>query len=146
MNQPAPFCISKIENHQALIAAFGEWPSFNGAEIVSIRMERAGEDAPFLEAVIHHGLRDGTLDTRGRPTLRNEHLTTLRFGRAQIGYVSSFNHQNAIRDLLIELVSEPGSNMRFSVEIPSFFGCAIELECREIIVKSLVACQSSADA
>ena len=42
-----------FENEEKLIDIFGYWPSFHDAEILRIRLDRAGSDGPSLTADIH---------------------------------------------------------------------------------------------
>jgi hypothetical protein len=45
--------MANIQNEQALISIFGRWPSFHDATIISILLDREGEDGPSLEARVH---------------------------------------------------------------------------------------------
>jgi hypothetical protein len=49
-----------------------------------------------------------------------------------------FNPQNVLFDLVITEISQDGSDVRFSVSMPTSYGCEASFKCREIRVLSAV--------
>ena len=69
----------QIENEHLLTDRFGYWPSFHDAEILHVRFERTGPDAPFMECDIHVFEMTSQVGADGHYVLRNHTLATLRF-------------------------------------------------------------------
>jgi hypothetical protein len=83
--------MTRIKNEKALTDIFGRWPSFHDAEIISIYLDRSGQDGPSLEAKIHLFEMTNRVDAKGYYVLKNHILVTFRFraypknGRANQG-------------------------------------------------------------
>jgi hypothetical protein len=119
---------SEIKNEKILTDLFGHFPSFHDAEIVSIHLERQGEDAPFLETKIHIRSENSKADDRSL-------LVTLRFTHIKKCEIKGFNHQNVLSHLEIDQVEvEEHKPRRFQVRFPSLHGCEAALSCREVII------------
>jgi hypothetical protein len=70
----------EIENKQFLIDRFGRWPSFHDGEVVRVKFEREGPDAPFMECDIHVFNMTDDVDGSGHYDLNIMHLS--QFGSA----------------------------------------------------------------
>jgi hypothetical protein len=126
---------SWITNEEALTDIFGHFPSFHDAEIISIHLERDGEDAPFLEAKIHVFETTDKVDAQGRYVLKNHTLVTFRFTMIVMGEIKWFNHQNVLALLdIVEVEPEKNEGCRFQVRFPSVYGCEASFSCREVVV------------
>jgi hypothetical protein len=125
--------IKGIENTELIESIFGGWPSFHDAEIHSISITRDCDSGPQMDVTIHHWEMTSDVDARGYFVLRHHTLSTLRFSGVSDLQLADFNHQNVLFDLEI---SESGSDSRFSVSMPTSFGCEASFKCRQICVLS----------
>lgn len=134
-----------INNEQALTSIFGRWPSFHDAEILSLLLERSGEDGPSLTATIHLWQMTSAVDDRGYYVLENHTLATLRFGGILLESLSGFNHQNVLSELEISAIDpslQENEGRRCEVGMPTVHGCEAWLKCRSVTVVSAVPAQS----
>ena len=125
-----------VENAKALTTIFGEWPSFHDAEVVSMRLDREGTDAPILEATIHVFLMTTDVDAKGFFVLTHHTLVTLRFSNILLRQLRWFNHQNVISDLLIGSSSrtDDSEHRAYDVKFGSCWGVEADLSCDQILV------------
>jgi hypothetical protein len=94
----------RIEGHLQVLDAFGYWPSFHDAEILSLLLDRS--------AVLFEGIADARLElslhafewTRSDCPAFNHHLVQFRFHDLEEVALSGFNHQNAI--LMLKIADE----------------------------------------
>jgi hypothetical protein len=129
--------IKGIENAELVESIFGGWPSFHDAEIHSILLTRDCDTGSQLDLTIHHWEMTSEVDSHGYYVLRHHTLTTLRFCGVSDLYLAGFNHQNVLWELEISEL-EPGSELRFSISMPTSYGCEASFKCREIRVMSAV--------
>ena len=94
--------MTRIQNHEVLTRIFGEWPSFHDAEIISILLDRGGEEGPSLTIQVHLWQMTSEVDAKGYSVCKNYMLATLRFGRIVLEQLDGFNQQNSLFDLNIE--------------------------------------------
>ena len=73
--------VSGIQNQQALIDIFGEYPSFHDAEVLSILLDRDGEASPSLTIQIHAWHMTNEVDQKGYFILKNQTVITFLFGQ-----------------------------------------------------------------
>lgn len=91
-----------IGGHDQVLRAFGYWPSFHDAEVLSLLMDR--------NTVLVDDIADARLDgclhafewTRSLHPVFNHHLVQLRFHEIDEVALDGFNHQNAILEFRIE--------------------------------------------
>jgi hypothetical protein len=124
-----------IGNAALVTDIFGCWPSFHDAEILTLTLNRKGPDAPVLNLSVHHWELTPEVDSKGRYVLKNHTLTTFRFSKIDHLKLDGFNHQNVLWEL--EIVRDPGSG-RYSVGLPSSFGCEGSFTCDRVLVISAV--------
>lgn len=123
-----------VGNASALVTVFGDWPSFHDAEVLEILLQR-GPGTASLQALIHVFKMTAEIDAEGRYVNTNHTLVRFRFAGLELHSLKWFNHQNAIDDLEVTPVTEvPG---RFSVYMPSNWGCDVEFTCESIAVLSV---------
>lgn len=127
-----------VTNADALVSIFGYWPSFHDAEVLTILLDRAGDDGPTLEARIHvHEMTD-EVDARGFYVLIKHTLVTLRFTDVLLRDLRWFNSQNALASLGMEEV-DPSQNegRHFGVSFDASHGVEADLLCDRIAVTSV---------
>lgn len=128
----------KINNDNLLIDRFGRWPSFHDAEVIRVRFEREGSDAPFMECDIHVFEMTSEVDSSGHYVLKNHTLTTLRFCDIELDWFKGWNCQNAIFGLYIdpaELSESVDETERpIQVTMPGAYGSDAKLKCVAIKV------------
>jgi hypothetical protein len=127
--------VKDIGNAELVERIFGGWPSFHDAEIHHLSITRDCDAGPQMDVSIHHWEMTNEVDSKGYYVLRNHTLTTLRFSGVGDLQLAGFNHQNVLWDLQISEL-EPGSEFRFSVSMPTSYGCEASFRCREIRVLS----------
>src|SRR5689334_12879841 len=88
-----------VSNAHALTQIFGYWPSFHDAEVLTMCLDRAGDDGPSLEARVHVFEMTDQVDDRGFYVLRKHTLVTLRFADILLRNLRWFNHQNSLSGL-----------------------------------------------
>ena len=130
--------IKRIENADLVERIFGGWPSFHDSEVHTILLTRDCDSGPQMDVTIHHWEMTSEVDSKGYFALRHHTLTTLRFSGVSDLQLADFNHQNVLFDLEISEISEAGSEMRFSVSMPTSYGCDASFKCSRICVLSAV--------
>jgi hypothetical protein len=127
--------VKGIDNAELVENIFGGWPSFHDAEIHSALITRDCDFGPQVDVTIHHWEMTSEVDSKGYYVLRHHTLTTLRFSGVGDLLLAGFNNQNVLWELEISEL-EPGSDFRFSVSMPTSYGCEAALKCRAIRVLS----------
>jgi hypothetical protein len=130
--------VNGIQNAELIERIFGRWPSFHDAEIHSILLTRDCKPRPQMDVTIHHWQMTSEVDANGYYVLRNQTLSTLRFSGVTDLVLADFNHQNVLLELEISELAESSSGSRFSVSMPTSFGCEASFKCKEICVLSAV--------
>ncbi len=125
-----------IENAGLVENIFGGWPSFHDAEIHRILLERDGTDGVEMDVAIHHWQMTAETDSQGYFVLKHHTLTTIRFSGVTDLDLAGFNHQNVLWELEISESPDPSSNSRFTVSMPTSYGCEAGFKCRRISVLS----------
>ena len=114
---------------------FGRWPSFHDAEILRLSLDRADEEGPTLDVVVHVFEMTKEIDGKGFYVLKNHTEVTFRFTHVVLRRLQWFNHQNVRASLEVEeLDPSVHEGRRFRVEMPSSYGMEAEFECRRAIV------------
>lgn len=125
------------EGASKLTDVFGRWPSFHDAEVLRLRMDRAAERGPSLQADIHVFEMTSEVDERGYYVLRHHTEATLEFCDIRLATCKWFNIQNVIDDPLCEpLDADAEDGYVYRITIPSLHGVEIELDCKSIRVLS----------
>ncbi len=141
VHQRPPRAISEaeyVENAAALTSVFGRWPSFHDAEVLSMRLERAGEGGPSLDARIHVFLMNDQVDERGYYILTHHTLVEISFANIVLRQLRWFTVLNSLRDLRIaEVVPAENEGHRFTVCFSSNWGVEADLLCDRVIVRSV---------
>lgn len=127
----------KIIGFEKLTELFGYWPSFHDAEIISISLDRNGEEeweGPILHAKIHvFQMGPETKNTGGNFIFHHHSIVTFRFANVEDLEIKEFNQQNAINGLtLSEKYNERLKQNIFEVEFEQSFGVSCTFICRNI--------------
>jgi Immunity protein 50 len=115
--------VSVVSGHEQLTSVFGGWPSFHDAEVLSVRLEREGQngESPALYASIHVFAGRRSVQSPTGVEFYNHTVVTFRFNLILGLRLTEFNHQNAIFDLIFEEPPDApmGAPLRVTFE-PSF--------------------------
>ncbi|QIN78034.1 hypothetical protein GBA65_05335 [Rubrobacter marinus] len=126
----------EIKNAQALTGPFGRWPSFHDAEVVSVLLDRRGDEGPTLTAeILVFGT--GQTDERGSRAKGTEVLATLRFSSVELHDLVEFNRQNVLFSLELSELEPKGGGRRYRVDMNPSYGCGASFECRAVEVVSV---------
>ncbi|EIE1275472.1 hypothetical protein RGL42_002684 [Vibrio parahaemolyticus] len=125
-----------IINHELLTKAYGKWPSFHDAEVLSIGLSRqvgselSSEARVVVNCFTTKTVNEGTVDFE--TVLDKNYAITFLFRGISNLYIDGFNHQNVIDDIEIDRQGEI-----FKVVFVSIFGVSSSFTCREIEVVSV---------
>ena len=115
-----------IINRELVIDAYGEYPSFQDAEILKISLARANYEGMSNRARI-------TIDLSiFSKTIKN--VVTIEFNNVYSANIEGFSYQNIIYDMLIK--NYDGDML---VTLDSSIGAQVEFRCGEIIFLNLVS-------
>ncbi len=131
MNDPT----SIITGHERLTSIFGRWPSFHDSEVLSIRMEREGNDrwaSPHVYATLHVFAARRNEQLRTGVEFYNHTLVTFRFDLVVNLELSGFNHQNAIFDLIIQPAADDSPQTPIDVTFQGSYGVALAVSCKSV--------------
>lgn len=124
-----------VTNSRAVTEIFGYWPSFHDAEVLTMHLDRAGDDGPSLEVRIHVFEMTSEVDARGYYVLRKHTLVTLRFADILLSNLRWFNHQNSLSGLRIfQAESDASDGHGIVVSFGSNHGVEADLTCRRATV------------
>jgi hypothetical protein len=132
-----------IENQHLLTENFGHWPSFHDAEILSIVLDRDGDDSPSLTTKMHLWATTDEVDKDGQCAVTNHTIAAIRFRNIQLDSLTGFNQQNVLFGLEItevEPIADGNYGRRFDVAFLSTYGCSAQFRCASIVVQSADAC------
>ena len=120
-----------VNNANALTEIFGYWPSFHDAEVLTMCLDRAGDDGPSLVTQVHVYEMTDRVDDRGYYVLRKHTLVTLRFADILLRNLQWFNNQNSLSGRGIYAAEEEAVDGRaIGVSFGSNFGVEADLLCR----------------
>lgn len=125
-----------VKGSEKLTRIFKRWPSFHDSEVLSLHLDREGENAPALTMKVRwfEGSRDS-----GRVARKNRAIATFKFKSVAGLEIDGFNNQNAVLDLAIEPVA-PGDDdvtwpgTAYRVTIGPSHGLGGSFTCRSIEV------------
>jgi hypothetical protein len=127
-----------VENAAALTRVFGDWPSFNDAEVVSIRLDGVGEGGPSLEAWVHVFRTTDQVDEQGYYVLTDHTLVALRFANTVLRKLHWINGRNSLSRLDIQEVDPATSDgRRYGVSFDSSWGIRADILCDRITVTAV---------
>ena len=124
-----------VVNGEALLSAFGFWPSFHDAEVHRAILDRGGNgEPPSIVLVVHACASDGSIDEKGYYRIVTSVLVTLRCRDVKASELRDFGRQNVLSTLDFE--STAGGHVR--VTLGDCYGLSGSLECAQVFVESVV--------
>lgn len=135
-----------VRNASLLEEVFGTWPSFHDAEVLSVQLDRTGEQAPILETLIHVFEMTTDLDSSGRYVLKNNTMVRFRFTRIALEMLRWFNRQNVLWDLAIERMESPSpEGQELEIEFSSSYGLEAVFQCQTAEIVSVTPYEMRGD-
>ncbi len=133
-----------LDNHEAVLTAFGYWPTFHDSEVVSLLMDQSGIlfdkiHNARIEIVVH--AFEWTESKERSEPIFNHHLVHFAFENVSEVALEGFNHQNALHSFDFEEVPEDAScNHSFKVSLKSALGLGGEFAASNGEVISVISC------
>lgn len=134
-----------IRNHEAVLRAYGYWPSFHDAPLLSFKHD---PKATTVDLAVHAAEMTAETDERAYFRYIKHHRIRLSFAGVEGMAIQEFQIPNTIFEMAFSPPSEFESTGRFEVELVSVFGgdctlsfsattgdcrrrgCALRLACR----------------
>ena len=124
-----------IENHELVIATFGQWPSFHDGEVHRIVLDRinrseSGSYVPTIELHVRGWIMTSEVTEMG--FYKVEHDSVVRFLFEDIFNLEleGFNQQNVLSSLNLTLIDEPQKKQVIHVELEHCYVFAGEFSAR----------------
>src|SRR5262249_26758675 len=108
---------SYLQNCEAVVNAFGYWPSFHDAPVLSFLRNQAPPGAVELE--IHGWVMTNEVDDHGYYKLINHHLVRFRFVGITDAQVDQFTTGNILFGIRFSTPDDFKSQGRFEVRMDS---------------------------
>ncbi|HWD18246.1 MAG TPA: Imm50 family immunity protein [Verrucomicrobiae bacterium] len=112
-----------LRNTNAVLKAFGYWPSFHDAPVVAFRYDRKGHGA--VELTLHGWEMTADVDARGFYKLIKRHLVRFAFKEITEPKLDEFDSENILFGLNFSSPEDFAAVGRFSVELDSAIGCEL---------------------
>jgi len=141
-----------LENHEAVLRAFGYWPSFHDGEIITLVMDRSRilfdrVHNARIEIVIHGWEMTNEVTDQGFFKLQKHHLIHFEFEDVRDVSLTGFNHQNAVLSLSFEeLLLDVVGNHCFKVTFDPAHGIGGDFTSFRGRVLSVIPCDSEGNA
>jgi Immunity protein 50 len=117
-----------IVNHQLVVEAFGQWPSFHDGEVHRIVLDRmrqlpSGSHYPSIELFVRGWIMTSEVTNAGFYKQEHDSIVHFLFEQVTDLELDGLNHQNVLSSLDFEVVSgtESGSSL-LSVELSHCYG------------------------
>jgi len=124
-----------IENHELVIATFGQWPSFHDGEVHRIVLDRmnrspSGSYIPTIEVHVRGWIMTSAVTENG--FYKVEHDSVVRFLFEDIFNLEleGFNQQNVLSSLNLTLIEEPQKKQALHVELEHCYVFSAEFTAR----------------
>jgi hypothetical protein len=128
-----------IINSEAVVSAFGFWPSFHDAEVHHASLDRGSDDErPLITLVVHAFATDGTVDEKGYCRIVTSVLVTLKCLDVSESELRDLGQQNVLSALDFEHTAEG----RVRVTLGPCYGLSGSLVCKEVLVESVIPWRS----
>src|SRR5215212_2862951 len=124
---------SLIIDAAKVVARFGEWPHFHDMEVVSLHLDRRGEDAPCVEFVVFAWNYTGRIAPEGHYEQATHSLIRFRCESVTSNHFDHFNHQNVLDGLEFTQTDDG-----VAVRLPSIYGVGGSLICARVRVVDVV--------
>jgi hypothetical protein len=131
-----------VTNAEAVVSAFGFWPSFHDAEVHRATLDRSSDEArPSITLVIHAFASDGPVDEKGYCRIVTSVLVTLKCRDVSVSELRDLGSQNVLSSLLFE----PTAEGHVRVTLGPCYGLSGSLVCSHVVVESVVPWRSATD-
>jgi immunity protein 50 of polymorphic toxin system len=138
---PASSIMHGVVGAEKLVGLFGCWPSFHDAQVISILLERSGEDGncrPTLVATVRAFEISDEVAADGTLRLAHECIVVLKFQEVVELALSDFNRQNVLSGLHIVNIRERQlERQHFEVSFSGSWGVDAHFQSRAIDVVSV---------
>jgi hypothetical protein len=139
-----------IANHQAVIEAFGQWPSFHDGEVLRVLLDRTrrhpnGSYIASIELVVRGWVMTSEVTESGCFKLEHDSVVHFLFEQVEDVVLEDLNHQNVLSSLNLKIVSDHEFGVPLlSVELGQCFGLCGSFKSRRASVVSVVpyACET----
>jgi hypothetical protein len=111
---------SYIRNAEAVVKAFGYWPSFHDAPVVGFRYDQEGAGA--VDLTVHGWEMTADVDERGFFRLIKHHLISFVFLGISDAELDQFDPENILLGLSFSSLEELDADGRFRVTLDSAMG------------------------
>ncbi len=122
-----------IIDAEKVVARFGKWPHFHDMEVVSLKLDRRGENSPWIEFVVFAWSYTGHIAPEGHYEQETHTLIRFRCEIVTSNQFDDFNHQNVL-DSLEFYKLEDGVEVRLA----SIYGIGGSLRCKRVRVIEVV--------
>jgi hypothetical protein len=127
---------SKFRNSAIVKQFYGLWPNLHDSEVIEITLNRElGFDftGPKLRLSLYIFNVPATSDN---PDIKKSNLVLI-FSGVELDFITDFNHQNAMKDFLMEqYYCDRLSENRYRISFGRF-GAKVEFTCKTIKVESI---------
>jgi len=131
-----------IVNAEAVVSAFGFWPSFHDAEVHRALLERGNAvERPSITLVVHAFSSDGSIDEKGYFRITTSVLVTLKCSDVRESELGDLGSQNVLWSLDFESTADG----LVRVTLGPCYGLSGSLVCSEVRVESVVPWRSPTD-
>lgn len=133
-----------ITNHQLVLAAFGQWPSFHDGEIHRLILDRtrrlpSGSFYPSVELFVRGWIMTSKITEAGYYRLDNNSLVHFLFEQVTELELDGLNHQNVLSSLELEMVQDQESGSpALAVELSHCYGLSGSFKAMQASVVSVV--------
>ena len=128
-----------IANAEAVVSAFGSWPSFHDAEVHRATLDRgSGDERPSITLVVHAFASDGAVDEKGYCRVVTSVLVTLKCRDVSASELRDLGPQNVVSSLDFE----PTAEGEVRVTLGPCYGLSGSLVCKQVVVESVVPWRS----
>jgi hypothetical protein len=128
-----------VANAEAVVSAFGFWPSFHDAEVHRATLDRgSGDERPTITLVVHAFASDGSVDEKGYYRIVTSVLVTLKCRDVSASELRDLGPQNVLSSLDFESTAE--GDVR--VTLGPCYGLSGSLVCSQVVVESVVPWRS----
>lgn len=133
-----------VVNPEAVLSAFGFWPSFHDSEVHRVVLNRGtADEPPSVSLVVHAFATDSTVDEKGYFRVVTSVLVTLQC----LDVSESELHDLGPQNVLSCLVFEAADSERVRITLGPCYGLSGSVVCRQVRVESVVPWRSpTADA
>ena len=130
-----------VVNSEALLSAFGFWPSFHDAEVHSAILDRGNaQEPPSITLVVYAFSCDREVDENGFFRIATSVLVTLKCSDVRESELVDLGHQNVISSMAFESTAEG----MVRVTLGPCYGLSGSILCSQVRIESVVPWQYSA--